>query len=151
MTWGDWTDARVKRLKELYGKGATFSVIAADLGRPFTRSSVSAKVRRLDLPKRGKRQAGTDAKKREVKSKAAAKPTPVKAPPPPPAPLRRIVCKKVSITELRQDHCRWPSGDPRDPYSFRYCGAQVRPGRSYCPKHCEVAFVPNVARIRRTA
>ncbi len=45
----------------------------------------------------------------------------------------------VAISASRS--CAWPIGEPRSK-DFRYCDAPAVVGRSYCPCHCAVAFVP---------
>lgn len=47
-----WTADAVLTLRRLWDLGMTCSRIAKKLGRPFTRSSVAAKARRLNLPMR---------------------------------------------------------------------------------------------------
>jgi GcrA cell cycle regulator len=36
--------------------------------------------------------------------------------------------------------CQWPIGDPSTE-NFQFCGAPIEPGRPYCSKHCEVAYI----------
>jgi len=36
--------------------------------------------------------------------------------------------------------CQWPIGDPSSE-SFQFCGEPIEPGRPYCAKHCEVAYI----------
>lgn len=50
MTKSQWTDERVALLKELHGKGHSFSMIARELGT--TRNAVIAKADRLGLTHR---------------------------------------------------------------------------------------------------
>jgi len=47
-----WNADAVLTLRRLWDLGVTCSRIAKKLGKPFTRSSVAAKARRLDLPAR---------------------------------------------------------------------------------------------------
>jgi len=47
-----WTPDAVLTLRRLWDLGVTCSRIAKKLGRPFTKSSVAAKARRLGLPMR---------------------------------------------------------------------------------------------------
>ena len=36
--------------------------------------------------------------------------------------------------------CQWPIGDP-SAQDFKFCGAPIEPGRPYCAKHCEQAYL----------
>jgi len=36
--------------------------------------------------------------------------------------------------------CQWPIGDP-SAQDFKFCGAPIEPGRPYCAKHCEAAYI----------
>lgn len=47
-----WSEEAEATLRRLWDLGATCSRIAKKLGRPFTRSAVAAKARRLGLPMR---------------------------------------------------------------------------------------------------
>jgi hypothetical protein len=53
-----------------------------------------------------------------------------KPPPPPPPPEPPI--GSFDLLELRNGHCRWPSGD-RAPYKF--CGQRQASNSSYCEDH----------------
>ena len=62
-----------------------------------------------------------------------------------PAVLPRAVVipisERVTITELRENMCRWPLGDPLTP-EFRYCGTKCDPSASYCMPHGRMAYQP---------
>jgi len=36
--------------------------------------------------------------------------------------------------------CCWPLGQPKTP-GFRFCEAQIEPGRVYCPEHTKIAYI----------
>jgi GcrA cell cycle regulator len=65
-----------------------------------------------------------------------------------PEPLSR----HVSLLELRDRDCKWPSGDA--PADITFCGAprfRATPAEDalpYCPYHCALAFVPHAVRGR---
>jgi hypothetical protein len=48
----------------------------------------------------------------------------------------------VTLLDLRLRDCRWPKGDPGDLETFRYCGLDALPNRSYCAGHCALAYMP---------
>lgn len=55
---GEWTDARIARLKKCWADGWSYSQIAADLGGiGMSRSAVAGKIMRLKLPPRDKGRA----------------------------------------------------------------------------------------------
>lgn len=47
--------------------------------------------------------------------------------------------KRLSLLELRDKHCRWPSGDPRDS-NFSFCGCPTADGSPYCAYHSKIAY-----------
>lgn len=61
-------------------------------------------------------------------------------------PKRRLPPEKpeesqvIRLSELRSGMCSWPVGDPGDD-KFHFCGEQAAPGKPYCSKHCDVAYV----------
>lgn len=52
--------------------------------------------------------------------------------------------RRVVLLELKNEHCRWPMGDPQSP-DFTFCaGRRVDPfsdSNSYCAYHSRVAYV----------
>ena len=47
----------------------------------------------------------------------------------------------LTVADLTASSCRWPSGDPRDLETFRYCGETVH-GGTYCERHARIAYMP---------
>lgn len=46
----------------------------------------------------------------------------------------------VTLEELRDHHCKYPIGDPKQS-DFRYCGkARIEPA-PYCQEHCSLSYV----------
>jgi GcrA cell cycle regulator len=75
----------------------------------------------------------------------------------PPAPPRRLVGKvthtqpvkgKVTLLDLNERICRWPSGHPGEE-DFHFCGKPVNPGTPYCPDHCFAAYQSQLPRKDR--
>jgi GcrA cell cycle regulator len=75
----------------------------------------------------------------------------------PPAPPRRLVGKvthtqpvkgKVTLLDLNEKVCRWPSGHPGEE-DFHFCGKPVNPSTPYCPEHCAVAYQSQLPRKDR--
>jgi hypothetical protein len=50
----------------------------------------------------------------------------------------------VTVVDLTARSCRWPSGNPRDLATFRYCGETAH-GGPYCERHAGLVY------LRRTA
>jgi len=47
--------------------------------------------------------------------------------------------KKVTLLELRDKSCRWPSGDPKMK-DFSFCGCPTQENMPYCDYHAKVAY-----------
>ncbi len=54
----------------------------------------------------------------------------------PSAPLQ---FKKLSLYELKENTCRWPSGDPKDS-NFHFCGCPTENNTPYCAYHAKIAY-----------
>jgi hypothetical protein len=51
---------------------------------------------------------------------------------------------RLTVVDLTKSSCRWPSGNPRDLNTFRYCGEAAR-GGPYCERHARLAYLPRAA------
>lgn len=119
-----WDETRKGRVIAMLDEGKSRAEIASHIG--VTRNAVCGMIVRM----------GARAE-RFHRQKAAPKPPPRAEPAPPRAP---IVCEPapeggLTIVELRRHQCRWPSGDPRDLDTFRYCGATRAAEGPYCARH----------------
>jgi GcrA cell cycle regulator len=115
--------------------------IARMLSREFriglTRNAIIGKIARLGLVHRHGASKGGGSKPGRVP------PRPKPAPSPPfrklergPAPIRRIQSGTLSLLELRDGDCKWPSGEGP---SCRFCGQPCVPERPYCAEHLRMA------------
>jgi len=52
---------------------------------------------------------------------------------------------KITVVDLTESSCRWPTGNPRDLKTFRYCG-EAAPGGPYCEHHARLAYLPRLSR-----
>ena len=52
---------------------------------------------------------------------------------------------KLTVVDLTEGACRWPTGNPRDLNTFRYCGATAHSG-PYCERHAQLAYMPRLPR-----
>ena len=50
----------------------------------------------------------------------------------------------LTVVDLTATTCRWPSGNPRDLRTFRYCGEKAC-GGPYCERHSRLAYLPRAA------
>lgn len=129
-----WSDERVDVLKKLWGEGKTAAEIAKQLGEGVTRNAVIGKAHRLKLSSRlSPIQQNTKKKKAADKAPRAVK----RAPTHPKMPA--FEGKKVSMAELTDKMCRWPSGDPQSE-DFSFCGCDVQEGLPYCSTHAVAAY-----------
>jgi len=155
-----WTEEEQARLEVLWAQGLSTAAIGREMGR--SKNSIVGRVGRSGLPRRASPiKGGLPAAKpvakakrvvpalavllnapavaREVDGKVGERPVIV-------SPLVvQAVDLAVAISVSRS--CAWPIGEPRTK-EFRYCDAPAVVGRSYCPCHCAVAFIP---RRERTA
>ncbi|HXE26716.1 MAG TPA: GcrA family cell cycle regulator [Roseiarcus sp.] len=51
----------------------------------------------------------------------------------------------LTVAELTPSSCRWPTGNPRDLKTFRYCGESAADGGPYCKRHARLAYLPRAA------
>jgi hypothetical protein len=52
---------------------------------------------------------------------------------------------KLTVVDLTEGTCRWPTGNPRDLATFRYCGGAAHSG-PYCERHARLAYIPRLPR-----
>lgn len=145
-----WTDDKIEKLKNLWGKGLTASQIAKEIGGGITRNAVIGKAHRLKLPSRP-----SPVKTEQKKAPPAA--SPARAPERPAStdqPIEKVAVEvpkhKTTLLELTEQTCKWPIGHPGDA-DFYFCGKPSRPGVPYCPDHCLMAFQAQLPRKDRSA
>jgi len=135
-----WTEEKVAKLKELWGKGNTASQIAEILGG-VTRNAVIGKAHRLNLSgkivaKKGSLiQKNNKTKNLNYKKVREGK-------------FKSLVIEKdfepekpKQLEELDENSCKWPIGHP-DEENFYFCGRTSLKDFSYCKLHVMYAFQP---------
>lgn len=158
----NWTDERVELLKKLWDDGLSASKIAAELGG-ITRNAVIGKAHRLGLSGRAKAHASSPRPRKPRQTHmmrvrpsmrgntalAAAYAYEHDAEPEPEVIENIIpIGQRRALTELNENTCRWPIGDPSC-QEFFFCGGPPVAGHPYCTYHSRVAYAPLAARRDR--
>ena len=138
-----WTDEKVAKLKELWGKGNTASQIAEIIGG-ISRNAVIGKAHRLNLSAKIKTRTATSnqnfenskiEKNIQIKRGRRSK-------------FKSLIIEKdfepenpKQLEELDENSCKWPIGHP-DEKSFYFCGRSSLKDFSYCKLHLLYAYQP---------
>ena len=138
-----WTEDKVAKLKELWGKGNTASQIAEIIGG-LSRNAVIGKAHRLNLSAKIKTRTATS--NQNFDNSLLDKNSNTKR-------IRRSKFKSLIIEkdfepenpkqleELDENSCKWPIGHP-DEKDFYFCGRSSMKDFSYCKLHILYAFQP---------
>ena len=137
-----WTEEKVEKLKELWGKGKTASQIAEVIGG-LSRNAIIGKAFRLQLSKNIiKRQKISSSinpnyKEKDIIQRKSRK-----------IKFRSLLldknfepAKNLSLEELTENTCKYMEGHPNEK-SASFCGRKNVEKFSYCPLHLIVVFQP---------
>ena len=138
-----WTEEKVAKLKELWGKGNTASQIAEIIGG-ISRNAVIGKAHRLNLSAKIKTRTATSNQnfensldEKNTKSKRVRR-----------SKFKSLIIEKdfepenpKQLEQLDENSCKWPVGHP-DEKSFYFCGRTSLKDFSYCKLHLLYAYQP---------
>ncbi len=138
-----WTDEKVSKLKELWGKGNTASQIAEIIGG-ISRNAVIGKAHRLNLSAKIKTRTATSNQtfedtvvEKNLKNRRSKR-----------SKFKSLIIEKdfepenpKQLEELDENSCKWPIGHP-DEKSFYFCGRSSLKDFSYCKLHLLYAYQP---------
>jgi GcrA cell cycle regulator len=138
-----WTEEKVAKLKELWGKGKTANQIAEIIGG-ISRNAVIGKAHRLNLSAKIKTRAATSNQNFEnsqdnnnIKSNKGRRNR-----------FKSLIIEKdfepenpKQLEELDENSCKWPIGHPNEK-SFYFCGRTSLKDFSYCKLHLLYAYQP---------
>ena len=137
-----WTQEKVNKLKELWGKGSTASQIAEIIGG-VSRNAVIGKAHRLNLSQKIKtrssiQQAKTVTKQNLNETKFKGRRSKFKS-----LILDKNFepAKNLTLEELTEDTCKYMEGNPNEK-DASFCGRKNVEKFSYCPYHLMVVFQP---------
>ncbi len=139
----NWTEEKVTKLKELWGKGKTANQIAEIIGG-ISRNAVIGKAHRLNLSAKIKTRSVVSNKNFEnsednknLKSIKGRR-----------SRFKSLIIEKdfepenpKQLEELDENSCKWPIGHP-DEKTFYFCGRTSLKDFSYCKLHLLYAYQP---------
>mgnify|MGYP001377984105 CR=1 FL=1 len=138
-----WTEEKVAKLKELWGKGNTASQIAEIIGG-ISRNAVIGKAHRLNLSAKIKTRTATSnsnfensVHEKNIKLRKGRR-----------NKFKSLIIEKdfepenpKQLEELDENSCKWPIGHPNEK-SFYFCGRSSLKDFSYCKLHLLYAYQP---------
>ena len=144
-----WTDDKVNKLKDLWGKGNTASQIAQIIGGVSRnavigkahRLNLSAKINDVNIHNKSNLKKNSEPSEKRIRKGRRSK-------------FRSLVIEKnfepaknLTLEELTDDTCKYMDSDvhPNEP-DARFCGRKTvsssKQKFSYCPLHLMVIFQP---------
>ena len=137
-----WTEEKVNKLKDLWGKGQTASQIAEIIGG-VSRNAVIGKAHRLNLSAKIKTRSSISQNNlSSIGSNNNLKKTSRKH------KFRSLLldknfepAKNLQLEDLTESTCKYMEGHP-DEKDSSFCGRKTIEKFSYCPLHLMIVFQP---------
>tara|TARA_B100001250_G_scaffold367954_1_gene350310 strand:+ start:945 stop:1436 length:492 start_codon:yes stop_codon:yes gene_type:complete len=136
-----WTEEKVNKLKELWGKGQTASQIAEIIGG-ISRNAVIGKAHRLNLSAKIKKRSSFnnasnfESNKNQIQRRSRK------------SRFKSLLldkhfepAKNIQLEELTEGTCKFMEGHP-DEAGSSFCGRKNVEKFSYCPLHLMIVFQP---------
>ena len=143
-----WTDEKVDKLKELWGKGKTASQIAEIIGG-ITRNAVIGKAHRLNLSAKIRNKIGAQRNTNNLSVGVSSETIQIGR------KSRRSKfkslllskdyepAKNLTLEELTDETCKYMDHDKHpNENDARFCGRKSVEKFSYCPLHLMIVFQP---------
>ena len=137
-----WTEEKVSKLKELWGKGKTASQIAEIIGG-ISRNAVIGKAHRLNLSAKIKTRVANNYQKTSSQINGNNYPKKSRK-----SRFRSLLldknfepAKNLTLEELTENTCKYMEGHP-DQTDSSFCGRKTIDKFSYCPLHLMLIYQP---------